>query len=186
MGRACSLCGKMSRRRAEFLLAALVCTIVIAIVPLLTPGAARADMTDPLERRLVNRVVEEAFPTATGIGAVSGDPPVAEVMVDEQLTGYLLSTYDTVAIGGFTGLPFDIVVGVDLEGPDPGRFADRASRTDHQSQRNPGRAPAWVFRTARGVSHRRLDQREPVIGGRRVRGDRQRPIDAVCGHFGRA
>jgi len=94
----------------------LVCMIVIATVMLLVPDVAGADMTDPLEQRLVSRVVDQAFPSATAIGSVSGDPPVAEVLVDDQLAGYLLSTYDTVAIGGFTGLPFDIVVGIDLKG----------------------------------------------------------------------
>jgi len=88
--------------------AALFCAIAA--------GAQAMDKEDPLERRLSARALDQAFPEADEVGEVAGEPAVAEVLIDDALAGYVLSTYDTDPIGGFTGLPFDLLVGLDLEG----------------------------------------------------------------------
>ncbi len=88
--------------------AALLCALA---------GAAQAiDKEDPLARRLSARALDQAFPEADEVGEIAGEPAVAEVLIDDTLAGYVLSTYDTDPIGGFTGLPFDLLVGIDLEG----------------------------------------------------------------------
>jgi NosR/NirI family nitrous oxide reductase transcriptional regulator len=76
--------------------------------------AYAADMEDPLDHRIAG-ALETVFPDATRIGDISGTPPVAEVFIDDELVGYVFSTFDTAPIGGFTGVPFDLVVGMDLE-----------------------------------------------------------------------
>ncbi|MDP6952786.1 MAG: FMN-binding protein, partial [Alphaproteobacteria bacterium] len=79
-------------------------------------AAAAVDKEDPLERRLSARALDQAFPDADEVGEIAGEPAIAEVLVDDVLAGYVLSTFDTDPIGGFTGEPFDLLVGLDLEG----------------------------------------------------------------------
>jgi NosR/NirI family transcriptional regulator, nitrous oxide reductase regulator len=82
----------------------------------LAGGVQAIDKEDPLERRLSARALDQAFPEADEVGTLVGEPAVAEVLIDDALAGYVFSTYDTDPIGGFTGLPFDLLVGLDLEG----------------------------------------------------------------------
>ena len=77
---------------------------------------ARAAMDDPLAERLAPPVVARAFPEAEAVGAVEGAPPVAEALRGGAVAGYLFSTWDLAAPAGYSGEPFDIVGGVDLEG----------------------------------------------------------------------
>jgi transcriptional regulator of nitric oxide reductase len=94
--------------RLFFVVAALLCA--------LTDYAQAIDKEDPLERRLSVRALDQAFPEADEVGEISGRPAVAEVLIDDALAGYVLSTYDIDPIGGFTGLAFDLLVGIDLDG----------------------------------------------------------------------
>lgn len=90
--------------------------VVAALLCVLTGDAQAIDKEDPLERRLSVRALDQAFPEADEVGEISGRPAVAEVLIDDALAGYVLSTYDIDPIGGFTGLAFDLLVGIDLDG----------------------------------------------------------------------
>jgi len=77
--------------------------VVAALLCVLTGDAQAIDKEDPLERRLSVRALDQAFPEADEVGEISGRPAVAEVLIDDALAGYVLSTYDIDPIGGFTG-----------------------------------------------------------------------------------
>lgn len=77
---------------------------------------AHADMTQPLETRLDARVLDDVFPGATRVDAIEGDPPIAPVIRDGEVAGYVFSTYETVSPRGYSGEPFDIIVGMDTDG----------------------------------------------------------------------
>jgi transcriptional regulator of nitric oxide reductase/ferredoxin len=92
-------------------LACLVGGLVTGLV-----GDAIADMTQPLETRLDPRVLEDVFPGATRYDPVEGDPPIVPVIRDGAVVGYVFSTFETVSPGGYSGEPFDIIVGMDADG----------------------------------------------------------------------
>jgi NosR/NirI family transcriptional regulator, nitrous oxide reductase regulator len=69
-----------------------------------------------LQERLTPALVAELFPDADGIGTVAGDPPVAIVLADGEIAGYLFSTLETVRPAGYAGNPFDIVVALGADG----------------------------------------------------------------------
>lgn len=69
-----------------------------------------------MHERLTPELVAELFPTADGIGTVAGDPPVATVLTDGEIAGYLFSTLETVSPAGYAGNPFDIVVALGADG----------------------------------------------------------------------
>ncbi len=94
---------------------ATVFVSVFAALLCLWPHGAVADKEDSLAERITADVMAKAFPGADGVDAVVGAPGVAPVRKDDQVVGYLLSTFDTKPIGGFTGVPFDIIVGIDLD-----------------------------------------------------------------------
>jgi len=75
-----------------------------------------ADMNDPLETRLAPDLVQALFPGADGIGAVAGDPPIAPVLTNGEIVGYLFSTHETVRPAGFFGASFDIIVALSADG----------------------------------------------------------------------
>ncbi len=75
-----------------------------------------AAMTDPLADRLSPAVIEQAFPGAGRVGAVDGEPPIASVVRGDAVVGYLFSTWDLASPAGYSGEPFDIVVGLDRNG----------------------------------------------------------------------
>ncbi len=56
------------------------------------------------------------FPIATHIGAMEGEPPSAAVYQRGRIVGYLLFTQDVVASKGFSGKPFNIALGLALDG----------------------------------------------------------------------
>ena len=87
---------------------------VLVSLVLSATGALAVDKDDPLDQRIAG-TLEDIFPDADGIGEIFGAPPVAEILADGEVIGYAFSTYDTAPIGGFTGIPFDLVVGMDLE-----------------------------------------------------------------------
>ena len=47
---------------------------------------------------------------------VDGRPPVVEVWIDGAVAGYLFSTRDSVNATGYSGVAFDLVAGMTLEG----------------------------------------------------------------------
>jgi NosR/NirI family transcriptional regulator, nitrous oxide reductase regulator len=85
------------------LLLAVACWLPLA-------GSTAAREAPPLNQ------VQAVFPGASGVGAVEGDPPAAPVFAAGRLVGYVFSTRDAVASVGYSGRPFDVLVGLDLEG----------------------------------------------------------------------
>lgn len=77
---------------------------------------ARAGMEAPLAERLTPQAVARAFPGADAAGAVEGAPPIARALRGGALAGYLFSTADLAEPAGYSGEPFDIVVGLGLDG----------------------------------------------------------------------
>ena len=70
----------------------------------------------PLEERLTPEIVERIFPGAERLGPVEGSPPSVAVYQGEEIVGYLFSTIDVVAMPGYSGIPFDVIGGVSVDG----------------------------------------------------------------------
>ena len=107
----------MQLRRSRGSPASLVrAAIFLVLLTTVLVSAARADMDQPLETRLDATVLEHVFPGASEYHSVEGDPTIAEVTQDGEFAGYIFSTHDLVSPTGFAGEPFDIIVGMDLDG----------------------------------------------------------------------
>ena len=97
-------------------LALIVCAAVLA-APALAATYEYLENTPPLLERLTPEVVATAFPGATRVELVDdGGPPAAAAYIGENLAGYLFSALDISPTPGYSGVPFDIVAGVDLAG----------------------------------------------------------------------
>ena len=70
----------------------------------------------PLAERLTPELVERVFPGAERLGPEEGTPPSIAVYQGEEEVGYILSTLDVVAARGYSGVLFDIIVGVGTDG----------------------------------------------------------------------
>ena len=70
----------------------------------------------PLEERLTPEIVERIFPGAERLGPVEGSPPSVAVYQGEEIVGYLFSTIDVVAMPGYSGVAFDVLGGVTVDG----------------------------------------------------------------------
>ena len=60
--------------------------------------------------------VDRLFPQAASTGPLSGEPPAIPVYGAGGRIGFLFSTDDLTDVVGFSGTPFDFVVGLDLQG----------------------------------------------------------------------
>ncbi|MEX0960325.1 MAG: 4Fe-4S binding protein [Burkholderiales bacterium] len=60
--------------------------------------------------------IDRLFPEATYTGPLSGKPPVIPVYGAGRTIGFLFSTDELTDVVGFSGAPFNFVVGLDLEG----------------------------------------------------------------------
>jgi transcriptional regulator of nitric oxide reductase/NAD-dependent dihydropyrimidine dehydrogenase PreA subunit len=60
--------------------------------------------------------IDRLFPEAIYTGPQSGEPPVVPVYRPGELIGYLFSTDELTDVVGFSGAPFNFVVGLDLKG----------------------------------------------------------------------
>jgi NosR/NirI family transcriptional regulator, nitrous oxide reductase regulator len=69
-----------------------------------------------LRERLTPEIVAQVFPGAERLGPEEGSPPSIAVHKGDQVAGYLFSTFDVVRAGGYSGVPFDVIAGVDLAG----------------------------------------------------------------------
>ena len=95
----------------RFLTRAIVAYAFVAAI-----GAAHADMNEPLETRLTPSLVKQLFPDSSIRGNISGVPPIAQVVTDGNLVGYLFSTHETVRPAGYSGQSFDIIVALREDG----------------------------------------------------------------------
>ena len=73
-------------------------------------------MREPLENRLTPALVKQLFPESTGRDQAIGEPPIASVLSDNMVIGYLFSTHETVRPAGYSGNSFDIVIGLRKDG----------------------------------------------------------------------
>ncbi len=87
----------------------------LAALWLAAPASAQ-EVEDLLTPRLTPAAIQQAFPGAEEIGAATGRPAALPVYIGGELAGYIFSTMDTVNAGGYSGIPFDLVAGVDLDG----------------------------------------------------------------------
>ena len=75
-----------------------------------------------LDKTLLERLtltpgaLQQAFPGAQEVVFVDGRPPVVEVWIDGAVAGYLFSTRDAVNATGYSGVAFDLVAGMTMEG----------------------------------------------------------------------
>jgi transcriptional regulator of nitric oxide reductase len=83
----------------------LWCAALVAV-----PALSRAQDAPSLA------LARDVFPGAEGVGAYAGEPPAADVMIGGRLAGYLLSTRAVLGSVGYSGRPFEAVLGLDLEG----------------------------------------------------------------------
>ena len=93
------------------------CRLFVAcLMAFVSAAPALARMDDPLISRLTSAVLQQAFPGAEELGEISGEPPAAEVLIDGEVAGYVMSAHDMVDPAGFAGEPFDLMVGLDFDG----------------------------------------------------------------------
>lgn len=88
----------------------------LALFALAASAFAAAYEPPPLTERLTPELVERVFPGAERLGPEEGTPPSIEVFIGDEVAGYLLSTIDVVAAPGYSGVPFDVIVGVGVDG----------------------------------------------------------------------
>lgn len=118
-------------------------------------------------------LAKQFFPIATHIGAMEGEPPSAAVYQRGRVIGYLLFTQDVVASKGFSGKPFNIALGLDLDGT----LAGGKIVEQHEPILVIGVRPADLDDFV--AQYVGLDIRTPVKVVRTVRGKNQ--VDAVSG-----
>jgi len=76
-------------------------------------GLARADSQPTW---LTDKALATLFPDALYVGPLSGDPPAAKVYGAGTTLGYVFATSDIVDAVGFSGAPFTMAVGLDIDG----------------------------------------------------------------------
>ncbi|MET3928048.1 4Fe-4S binding protein [Devosia sp. 2618] len=73
--------------------------------------------TPALAERVTPEVLRAVFPGADRIEILDdGGPPAAAAYQGDAVVGYVFSTLDVVRAHGYSGTPFDVVAGVNLEG----------------------------------------------------------------------
>lgn len=83
----------------------------------LSSAAIAAESPRPsLAERLTPEVRAAVWPGDARILPAEGQPPAAPVYVGDTLAGYIFSTLDVVRASGYSGVPFDVIAGVDLTG----------------------------------------------------------------------
>ncbi|GKY89570.1 NosR/NirI family protein [Sinisalibacter aestuarii] len=98
---------------AAALLAALLCSAILAPARAQSDGAATASLLD----RLTPPVLAAIYPGVTRLAMVADDGPVsAEAYIGDDMVGYVFSTLDVVRAPGYSSTPFDVVAGVTMDG----------------------------------------------------------------------
>ena len=97
--------------------ASLAWVLAIALVAAIAARApAVAQTVSHLENYQKNFTLQEVFPGADRMDAVSGNPPAAAAYQGDRLLGYVYLNSDIVDSRGYSGWPISIVVGIDLGG----------------------------------------------------------------------
>src|SRR5215831_16600564 len=98
-------------RPVSLTVAALVFLVCLALLGI--PGSMYAgDQPDWLKKDTVDRL----FPGAVRTGQRSGEPPAIPVYGAGGLAGYLFSTAELTDVVGFSGAPFNFIVGLNMQG----------------------------------------------------------------------
>jgi NosR/NirI family transcriptional regulator, nitrous oxide reductase regulator len=80
-------------------------------------GASQADAkAGLLLERLTPDVMAIVWPGAEKLGPEEGKPPAIAVYRDGRIAGYIFSTLDVVEGPSFSGIPYDVIAGVDFTG----------------------------------------------------------------------
>ena len=98
----------LSPTRAITTLVLLACLALLGV----NGPAYGGDQPDWLTKERLDRL----FPEAVYTGPSSGEPPVTSVYGARGRLGYVFSTAELTDVVGFSGAPFNFVVGLDLEG----------------------------------------------------------------------
>ena len=86
----------------------LVCLALLGV-----PGSVHAEAQPDW---LSNETIKRLFPEAIYVDPPSGEPPLIDVHGAGSHIGYLFSTAELTDVVGFSGAPFNFVVGLDLHG----------------------------------------------------------------------
>jgi NosR/NirI family nitrous oxide reductase transcriptional regulator len=91
-------------------------SVCIALLVLAFASPAFAEK-GKLRERLTPGVMAVVFPGgAERLGAEEGSPPAIAVYKDGKIAAYVFSTVDIIDSRGYSGTPFDVIGGVDLQG----------------------------------------------------------------------
>ena len=103
----------------------------VAAVGLLavSPALAQQADRDTLSPRLTPEIVQMLFPGAEKVVPAPGRPLALEVYVGGELKGYIFSTLDVVNATGYSGMPFDFIAGMTLDGKLTGSVLRRHAET---------------------------------------------------------
>ena len=93
----------------------IVAGAVLLLFMLLGASQADADAGHLLDR-LTPEVMAIVWPGAEKLGPEEGKPAAIAVYRNGKIAGYIFSTLDIVHAPGFSGVPFDVIAGVDLTG----------------------------------------------------------------------
>ena len=98
-------------RSVSLTVAALVVLVCLALLGI--PGSVSAvEQPDWLKKDTIDRL----FPQAASTGPLSGKPPAIPVYGAGGTIGFLFSTAELTDVVGFSGAPFNFVVGLDMQG----------------------------------------------------------------------
>ncbi|MBS97235.1 MAG: ferredoxin [Oceanospirillaceae bacterium] len=90
----------------------VVLVLLLALGALNTPAMAQQDT----DNRPIPELIKEIFPQATEIKPHQDDPPVWPVYQVTELIGYAFLSSDYVTPPGFSGAPYQLLVGIDRDG----------------------------------------------------------------------
>ena len=104
--------------RRDSVLVMLVSFLIFSLAPIST----NADPAGTVHSNLTSELLGRLFPGAEGYGTAEGRVPAVPVFMEQELegfrttAGYIFSVKDIFPTRGYTGEPFDILVGIDLDG----------------------------------------------------------------------
>ncbi len=90
---------------------------LLGFVLLTAQAQAAGHVAPPLMERLTPDVMAVVYPEgAERLGEPTGSPAAVPVYKGDDVVAYIFSTLDVVAAPGYSGTPFDVIAGVDLNG----------------------------------------------------------------------
>ena len=90
-------------------------SVCIALIVLVFASPAFAEK-GRLRERLTADVMAVVYPGSERLGMEEGSPPAIAVYKGDKVVAYVFSTVDIIESRGYSGTPFDVIGGVDLQG----------------------------------------------------------------------